>query len=134
MSGTSTENQHQTVSQSRARHGACEVEAHRGQLREIGPAALAEYASELLGLDIQAVILARSRSNRSGGLQAWELMTPYGSFWLVEDGAVAEMFMVASGRARHHPESVAGISQAMERYRELHMACGARDARTGAIR
>jgi hypothetical protein len=85
--------------------------------------ALAEYASELLGLDIQAVILARSRPARSGGLQAWELTTPHGAFWLVEDGAVAEMFMVASSRVRRHPMSASGVMQAMARFRELHVAC-----------
>ena len=93
--------------------------------------ALVEYASERLGLDIQAVILARSRSARSGGLQAWELMTPHGPFWLVEDGAVAEMFTAVSSRTQRHPMSASGIMQAMARYRELHAACGEGEARAG---
>lgn len=123
MNGASKPEQRGSASRPRPRHGGHCSGDRPTQLRSIAPTALAEYASELLGLDIQAVILARARSARSGGLQAWELTTPHGTFWLVEDGVVAEMFMVASARAQRHPMSTSGVMQAMARFRELHVAC-----------
>jgi hypothetical protein len=114
-------------------HVSCRGEDSRASLSDFSPLSLAEYATELLGLDIQSVMLARSRSRRSGGLQVWELMTPHGPFLLVEDGVVAEMFLVASAKVRRDPSSATGVMQAIARYRDLHRACerdgaGARDA------
>ena len=113
------------------RHAGCRVGDGHAELRTIDSTALAEYASELLGLDIQAVILARSRSARSGGLQTWELMTQHGLFWLVEDGGVAELFVVGSSKVGRHPMSASGVMQAMSRYRELHVACGSTQTPVG---
>lgn len=114
-------------------HSACRAYDRRELLTSISPRGLAEYATEQLGLEVQALSLARSRSRNADRLQVWELMTPYGLFWLVEDGVVAELFPIASLKTSRQTTAASGMSRAMRRFRELHQTCHASRRRTTSV-
>jgi hypothetical protein len=112
------------------RHAACRSTDHRELLIGVSPATVGEYAAECLGLEVQAITLARLRASSHDALQVWEVMTPRGFFWLAEDGLVAELFPTSLCKTFRQTTTASSASRAAAWFRELHEACGPGQAET----
>ena len=85
------------------------------------PEEVAARVRELIGMDIQAVGLVRTRTRGEPAPRVWTVMTEHGYFWLVEDGVATEVFRAVQQRSM--PASAAACHSAVEaarRFLDLH--------------
>ena len=87
----------------------------------MGPHEVAGHVRERLGMEIQAVSLARARPPGSQAPQVWTVMTAHGYFWLVEGAGQVELFRAVSGRGLlTDATGCPSAAKAARRFLELH--------------
>ncbi|MCC6174014.1 MAG: hypothetical protein IT305_01815 [Chloroflexi bacterium] len=87
------------------------------------PRALGAFASERLGLEVQSISLALGRARGTIAPRVWEIMTPGGFFWLVEDGVIVELFPATRLFGAWKGTHGRGPHAAARRFLNLHAAC-----------
>jgi hypothetical protein len=81
------------------------------------------YARDRLGMDPQAITPFGAWRRDAWTGHVWRVMTERGTFWLVEDGGAAELFLAAvtigtAATAARYPTPALAVA----RFRELHPA------------
>jgi hypothetical protein len=77
---------------------------------------VAVHVRERLGMEIQAMSLARARGAQTPTV--WVVMTEHGHFWVVEGNGQVELFRAVAGGAAY--ASCGSAAEAARRFLELH--------------
>ena len=85
------------------------------------PDEVAARVRELIGMDIQAVGLVKTRTRGEPAPRVWTVMTEHGYFWLVEDGVTTEVFRAVQQRSMPASASAChSAAEAARRFIDLH--------------
>ncbi|MDP8922427.1 MAG: hypothetical protein M3O34_06065 [Chloroflexota bacterium] len=85
------------------------------------PEEVAASVRERIGMDVQAIGLARARTRGEPVPRVWTVMTEHGYFWFVEDGTTAEVFRAVPQRTTPVSTSAChSAAEAARRFIALH--------------